>query len=140
MPRPRKSSPPKPTTGELEILAVLWEHGSLSVRAVYNHLAAASSKSTGYSTTLKMMQLMREKGLLDRDDSVRPQIYSAALTRQSAEVGLLDELSQKVFGGSAANLVMSLVSSRKVKPEDLDEMERLIKEAKRQRNNPNAKG
>lgn len=139
MPRPRKSRLPKPTGGELEILAVLWEHGPLPVRAVHNHLAATATKSTGYSTTLKMMQLMREKGLLDRDDSVRPQIYTAAISRQSAEVGLLDELSQKVFGGSAASLVMSLVSSRKVKTEDLDEMERLIKEAKRQRTTPNSK-
>lgn len=138
MPSSRKNIPLKPTSGELEILAVLWEGGPLSVRAVHNELAAIN-KTTGYSTTLKMMQLMRNKGLLKRDDTVRPQIYSAAMTRQTAEVGLLDELAQKVFGGSSAKLVMSLVSSKKVKTDDLEEMERLIKEAKRNRSHPKRK-
>ena len=118
----------QPTDVELQILQVLWRRGPCTVRQV--HDALASERTTGYSTTLKMMQVMREKGLLTRDESVRPQLYRAAETRERTQLKMLDDLAQKAFGGSAATLVMRVLSARRVSPGELAEMQRLIQEAK----------
>ncbi len=124
---PRYPSP-QPTDVELQILQVLWQRGASTVRQVHDTLS--SKRDTGYSTTLKMMQVMREKGLLSRDESVRPQLYAAAETRERTQLQMLDDLAQKAFGGSAATLVMRVLSAQRVSPDEMAEMQRLIREAK----------
>ncbi len=123
---PRRPSS-RPTDVELQILEVLWRRGPSTVRQV--HEALASQRSTGYSTTLKMIQVMREKGLVLRDDSVRPQIYRPAESKQSTQLSMLDDLAQRAFGGSAMKLVMRALSANRVSPEEMDEIQLLIREA-----------
>jgi len=118
----------QPTDVELQILAVLWEQGPSTVRQVHDALAA--QRDTGYSTTLKMIQVMREKGLVVRDDSVRPQLYRAAETKTQTQLQMLDDLAQKALGGSATKLVMRMLSAHRVSAEELAEMQRLIEKAK----------
>ena len=118
----------QPTDVELQILAVLWEQGPSTVRQVHDALAV--QRETGYSTTLKMIQVMRKKGLVFRDDSVRPQLYSAAETKTQTQLQMLDDLAQKAFGGSAKKLVMRMLSANRVSAEELAEMQRLIEKAK----------
>ncbi len=101
---PRKPSN-QPTEVELAILRVLWERGPSSVRQIHNVLK--STRDTGLSTTLKMIQVMFEKGLLIRDESERPQIYQVAQPAEKTRYDLVDHLIQKVFGGSVQNLVLS---------------------------------
>ncbi len=117
-----------PTDVELQILEVLWQHGPRTVRQV--HEALAAERDTGYSTTLKMMQVMRDKGLLVRDDSVRPQLYRATQTREQTQLLMLDNLIDKVFRGSAQKLVMQILSANRVRPDELAEMQQLVEEAK----------
>jgi BlaI family transcriptional regulator, penicillinase repressor len=117
-----------PTDVELQILGVLWKQGPLTVREV--HQALSPERATGYSTTLKMLQVMRDKGRVVRDDSVRPQLYRAAKSEKQTQLQLLDELIRKAFGGSAQKLVMRMLSARHVSPEELAEIERLIAEAR----------
>jgi BlaI family penicillinase repressor len=118
----------KPTDVELQILDVLWRQGPRTVRQVHN--ALASERDTGYSTTLKMMQVMREKGLITRDGSVRPQLYSSAETKEHTQLCMLDDLAQRAFGGSAANLVMRMISADRVSPEELEMMQALLQKAR----------
>lgn len=118
----------RPTDVELQILDVLWQRGPSTVRQVHEVLAA--QRETGYSTTLKMIQVMREKGLVVRDESVRPQLYRAAESKRDTQLQMLDDLSQKAFGGSAKKLVMRMLSAQRVSAEELAEMQRLIEEAK----------
>ena len=125
MPRPPS---PRPTDVELQILDVLWEQGPSTVRQVHQSLAAR--RDTGYSTTLKMIQVMREKGLVVRDESVRPQLYRAAESRRETQLRMLDDLAQKAFGGSAHKLVMRMLSANRVSVEELAEMQRLIEEVR----------
>jgi BlaI family penicillinase repressor len=117
----------QPTDVELQILEVLWRQGPSTVRQV--HEALAQRRETGYSTTLKMLQVMREKGLVVRDESVRPQEYRAAESQYQTQLRMLDNLAQKAFGGSAKRLVMRMLSAERVSAEDLAEMQRLIQEA-----------
>lgn len=118
----------RPTDVELQILDVLWERGPSSVREVHETLAAR--RETGYSTTLKMIQVMRDKGLVVRDESVRPQLYRAAESRRQTQLRMLDDIAQKAFGGSAKKLVMRMLSANRVSVEELAEMQQLIEEAK----------
>ena len=118
----------RPTNVELKILDVLWRQGPRTVRQVHNELA--TERDTGYSTTLKMMQVMRERGLITRDDSVRPQRYRNAETQEHTQLCMLDDLAQRAFGGSAANLMMRMISADRVSPEELERMQELIKEAR----------
>jgi predicted transcriptional regulator len=113
---------------ELQILETLWQRGSSTVRQVHDALAA--DRDTGYSTTLKMMQVMREKGLLLRDDSVRPQLYDAAVGREQTQLLMVDDLINKAFRGSAQKLLMRILSANRVRPEELAEMQKLVQEAK----------
>lgn len=117
-----------PTDVELQILDVLWQRGPSTVREV--HQALSGQRDAGYSTTLKMLQVMREKGLVVRDESVRPQRYRPEKTQKQTQLQMLDELTQKAFGGSAAKLLMRMLSARRVSPTELDEMQRLIHEAR----------
>lgn len=124
---PRHPSP-QPTDVELRILNTLWELGPSTVRDV--HRALSLDRDTGYSTTLKMLQVMREKGLVLCDDSMRPQRYSAAKTKQETQLQMLDALTRKAFGGSATSLMMRMLSGRRISAEELEEIDRLIREAR----------
>lgn len=124
MARPSSS---QPTEVELQILNVLWEGGPFSVRDV--HEALLQERDTGYSTTLKMMQVMLEKGLLVRDESVRPQVYQPAKPREETQLQMLDGLAQRVFQGSAMRLVMRMVSSGRLSAKELEEIQRLSQES-----------
>jgi BlaI family transcriptional regulator, penicillinase repressor len=119
----RKASS-QPTEVELRILAVLWERGPSTVRQVHDVLA--EQRDTGYSTTLKMMQVMLEKGLVRRNDSVRPQIYRAVKSMPQTQVQMLDDLTEKVFGGSAKRLVMRMVSTGRLSAAEVAEIQRLL--------------
>jgi len=123
MPRFRSD---QPTEVELEILQVLWDHEPCALGRIHEMLAQQSERA--YSTTRKMVQVMREKGLITCDESVRPQIYSAAESRERTVLGLLDDLVQRAFGGNARKLVMSLLSAERVTTEEVREMQRLLEE------------
>ncbi len=114
-----------PTEVELQILRVLWERGPSSVREV--HLALEEDRDTGYSTTLKMMQVMTEKGLLLKDDSRRPQVYRPAISQEQAQTQFVDDMIQRVFGGAADKLILRAVSSRHLSREDIEQIRKLLK-------------
>ena len=115
---------PRPTDSELSILSVLWQRGPSTVRAVYEELGRW--QSTGYTTVLKLMQIMIEKGLLKRDDSERSHVYEAAVAQQQTQRQLLGDLLERAFSGSAQQLVMQALASKKASPEDLIEIRKLI--------------
>ena len=117
-------STPKPTKSELAILRVLWDRGPLSVREVQNVLSAA--KPTGYTTVLKLMQIMADKGLVDRDDSVRPQLYRPRHKQAQTQKHLLRDFIDRAYGGSVKALVMHALSSRKPSQKDIQELEALL--------------
>jgi predicted transcriptional regulator len=114
----------RPTKLELSILKVLWESGPLSVREIQNILD--SRKPTGYTTVLKMLQIMTEKGLVDRDETVRPQIYRARYSQEQTQRHLVRDLLDRAFGGSVKALVMQALASRKSSPKDLEAIEKLL--------------
>src|SRR5215510_4073376 len=121
---PGVASTPRPTKSELAILRVLWERGPLSVRDVQNVLSAA--KPTGYTTVLKLMQIMAEKGLVDRDDSVRPQLYRPRHKQAQTQKHLLRDFIDRAYGGSVKALVMHALSSKKPSQKDLEELEAML--------------
>jgi BlaI family penicillinase repressor len=125
---PRTSATPSPTPVELAILQALWMLGSGTVRQIHN--ALKSERDTGYSTTLKMVQVMTEKGLLRKDESVRPQVYRPAQPREKTQLRLIDELIQRAFGGSASELVLRAASAKRISPGELAEVKRLIESAR----------
>ena len=118
----------QPTEVELEILQVLWQQGPCPLGEIHEALAAHSGRA--YSTTRKMIQVMRDKGLVRSDDSVRPQLYSAAKSREDTQLNLLQDLADRAFGGNTKKLVMSLVSAERVTVEEVQEMQRLVEETK----------
>jgi predicted transcriptional regulator len=122
---------PRPTDAELEILRVLWERGPTTVRQV--HEALSGTRETGYTTTLKLMQIMADKGLVTRDESSRTHIYEARLSQEHTQRQLLNDLVDRAFGGSAAELVMRALSTRTTSDEELREIRRLIDEAREDR-------
>jgi predicted transcriptional regulator len=122
--RHNSSMTAKPTEAELAILRVLWDHGPLSVRDIQHILNA--SKPTGYTTALKMLQIMTVKGLVERDESVRPQIYSARYSQKQTQRQLVRDLLTRAFGGSVKELVLQALSTRKSRPEELQAIEKLL--------------
>jgi BlaI family transcriptional regulator, penicillinase repressor len=118
----------QPTEVELQILRILWQTGGATARAVHNGLAEIESKSTTYSTTVKMLAVMLEKGLVKRDEDRTPQLYRAASSRQATQRRMMRHLIDKVFEGSALSLVMQALSSRKASKEELAEVRRLLDE------------
>jgi BlaI family penicillinase repressor len=114
----------RPTAAELQILGVLWEHGPRSVREILHILN--ETKTTGYTTVLKLLQIMTEKGLVNRDETQRPQIYRARYAREHTQRQLLHDLVQRAFGGSVKVLVLQALASRKSSPEELEEIEKLL--------------
>ena len=117
---------PKPTDAEWNILRVLWKRGSCTVREVHEELNV--TRPTGYTTVLKFMQIMTDKGLLLRDEKERAHVYRAVQTQASAQQRLLDDLVEKAFGGSAQRLVMHALSDHPTSPEELAEIRRLLDE------------
>lgn len=120
----------KPTESELEILTVLWERGLASVREVHEELA--KSKDVGYTTTLKLMQIMNEKGLVKRDASVKTHIYQAAVSREKTQKHLLGKMIDGLFGGSSTQLVIQALGNHNASQEELDEIQRLLNDLKKQ--------
>jgi predicted transcriptional regulator len=121
----------RPTDAELAILRVLWERGPATVRQVQEVLG--SERGTGYTTTLKLMQIMLEKGLLRRDTSSHAHVYEAAVTRGQTQRRLVAELLNQAFDGSARQLVLHALSVRKSTPEELAEIRQLLNEIERGR-------
>lgn len=105
-----------PTASELEILQVIWRRGPSTVREVYRTLA--KDRDIGYSTVLKLMQIMTEKGSLVRDEAMRPQVYRAARPRRHTQQGIIRDLVTRAFGGSPASLVMQALSDRRATAEE----------------------
>jgi BlaI family transcriptional regulator, penicillinase repressor len=114
----------RPTEGELSILRVLWDAGPRSVRDIQNILN--QSKPTGYTTVLKLLQIMTEKGLVDRDESQRPQIYRARYSQEQTQGQLVRDLLQRAFGGSVKALVLQALATKASTPQELQEMEKLL--------------
>lgn len=123
---PPKPETRTPTPAELAILTVIWEQGPTTVREVFARIG--ETQDVGYTTVLKLMQIMTEKGLLQCDASVRPQIFRAARPRQQTQRKLLSDLLDRAFGGSPGNLVLQALSLRKASPEELREIRRLLDE------------
>jgi BlaI family transcriptional regulator, penicillinase repressor len=115
-----------PTGAELEILSVLWDRGPSTVRQVNEQLNA--ERRTGQTTTLKLMQIMIEKGLLARDESVRPQVYRPQASRDVVQGRLIGDLMKRAFDGSAAQLVLRALSTQRATPEERAEIRRLLDE------------
>lgn len=120
------ATPALPTASELEILRVIWDRGPSTVREVYRSLSA--DREIGYSTVLKFMQIMTDKGTLVRDERVRPQIYEAAQPQQRMQRGILRDLMSRAFGGSAASLVMHALSERKATADERKQIRALLDE------------
>ena len=121
----------QPTEVELEILNVLWQLGTSPLGEI--HKAVAQRREVTYSTTRKMVQVMRDKGLIECDETVRPQLYIAARSQDQTQLGLLDDLVRRAFGGSTQKLVMSLLSSNRLSPAEFADLKKLVKEAKEAR-------
>lgn len=115
---------PRPTDAELAILSVLWERGPSTVREV--HDALSPTHDSGYTTVLKLMQIMTDKGLVDRDESQRAHVYSSRHGEQRTQRQLLGDLMQRAFGGSPAKLVMQALSTTKASAEDLTAIRNML--------------
>lgn len=120
---------PRPTDAELAILRVLWERGPSTVRQVHEALA---ERATGYTTTLKLMQIMAEKGLVTRDESSRTHVYASRASQEQTQSQLVRDLVDRAFGGSAAALVLRALNTEGSTPDETREIRRLIAEYRRE--------
>ena len=119
-----KIKQPRPTDGELEILRVLWQRGPCTVRDVFDTLS--KSKPIGYTTVLKLMQIMAEKGLVRRDEQERAHIYSARAPQEQTQRQMVRDLLRRAFDDSASQLVMQALASKKTSPEELAQIRQLL--------------
>jgi predicted transcriptional regulator len=117
---------PKPTDAELDILNILWNYGAATVRQVHEHLAQI--KPSQYTTTLKLMQIMAEKGLLERDETDRSHIYHTCFPRERVQRQLAAHLMDRVFGGSARNLLQGALDARKTSKKELAELRQILED------------
>jgi predicted transcriptional regulator len=115
---------PKPTESELEILQILWQHGPTTVRLVNEQLN--QKKEVGYTTTLKIMQIMAEKGLVKRNEESRSHIYEANVNEEATQKHMLDKFLDLTFRGSASKLVMQALGNHNATKAELDEIRKLI--------------
>jgi predicted transcriptional regulator len=120
------ANPCQPTEVELQMLRILWDLGPSPVRDIHERLNA--EKGTNYSTTVKMLSVMLEKGLVKRDESVSPHVYRPAMSRETAGKRLVRGLVEKVYDGAAMSLVLHALKSAKASPEELQEVRRLLDE------------
>lgn len=119
-------TPPRPTDAELGILRMLWQHGPSTVRQVLKALNQDRETEAGYTTVLKTMQIMTEKGLVDRDESQRPQVYRTRLPQEQTQRQLVGDLLDRAFDGSAKRLVMQALADKEVSDEELASLEQLL--------------
>lgn len=119
---------PRPTDRELAILKVLWERGPSTVRQVNE--AISEDRTTGYTTTLKLMQIMAEKGLVIRDESERTHVYKAKAAEEQMQRQLVGDLMDRAFGGSARKLVMQALAAKKVSAVELAKIKQLLDQLK----------
>jgi len=118
------SNRPQPTDGELEILRVLWDRGPSTVRVVFAQLSR--SRPVGYTTVLKFMQIMAEKGLVRRDEEHRAHLYEAMVPRESTQRQLVHDLLDRAFGGSPLQLVMQALSTKRATPDEISQIRHLL--------------
>lgn len=121
---------PKPTETELQILGVLWERGACTVRLV--HEALYREGGAGYTTALKLLQVMHGKGLVERDDSQRAHVYRAAISKERMQKRFLSDIVRRVFGGSASQLVLHALGCQQTTREELDEIRGLLDRLQRE--------
>lgn len=121
----------KPTESELAILQILWTKGEATVREVHEGLA--TTKDVGYTTTLKLMQIMNEKGIVKRDDSMRTHIYQAAVNKEKTQKHLLNKMIDSLFGGSSTQLVIQALGddNQKTSQEEIDKIQALLDQLKK---------
>ncbi|MDX5418093.1 MAG: BlaI/MecI/CopY family transcriptional regulator [Hymenobacteraceae bacterium] len=118
------NSSQKPTESELEILQILWQHGPSTVRYVHEELS--KTKDAGYTTTLKLMQIMAEKGMLSADKASRSHVYKPLLQEEDTQRRLLNRFLDTTFRGSAMKMVMQALGNHQASPEELDEIRNLL--------------
>ena len=121
----------KPTESELEILAVLWNKEAATVRSVHEELS--KTKDSGYTTTLKLMQIMLEKGLVTRDDSSKTHIYQPAVSREKTQNQFLNRMIDTLFAGSSSNLVLQALGGHSASEEELEKIQELINQLKKEK-------
>ena len=114
----------KPTESELEILQVIWKKGQCSVRDVHEELS--KNKDSGYTTTLKLMQIMHEKGLVERDTNAKTHLYKAVITREQAQQGALDKIISTVFKGSTSDLVIQALGQHRASKDEIDAIKNFL--------------
>ncbi|HJV22822.1 MAG TPA: BlaI/MecI/CopY family transcriptional regulator [Holophagaceae bacterium] len=122
---------PRPSEFELAILRVLWRRGSATVRQVFEALQA--ERELGYTTVLKTMQIMAEKGLVLRDESAKTHLYTAAEPESATQGSLVQDLVDRAFGGSALNLLTHALNAQRPSASDLDQLQALIEQARKTR-------
>ena len=122
----KKTKYPKPTEAELGILRVLWQRGPSTVREIWAQINP--EQKTGYTTILKIMQIMHEKGLLERDEAQRSHVYRARLTEEQTQRQVVGHLLERVFSGSAPKLVMQALAVKKATPDELAQIRKLLDE------------
>ena len=130
-----KQAMPRPTDSELEILAVLWEHGASTVREVHERINEANEakqvKPTVYTTVLKMLQIMTAKGLVERDEEQRAHLYRAKLAQEETQQQLVGDLLDRAFDGSATKLVMQALNAKRASAEELTTIREMLDEFER---------
>jgi len=119
----------RPTDAELEILRVLWTRGASTVRDIFREITDA--RDVGYTTVLKIMQIMTEKGLLIRDETVRPQVYQVARSQDDTQKQLMRHLLERAFSGSPGNLVLQALSTKKTTSQERQRIRDLLDELER---------
>lgn len=120
----------KTTESEMEILKILWEEGDSTVREVHDLLSA--SKSSGYTTTLKLMQIMHDKGLLYRNDETRSHVYSAAVKKESMQKQAVSKMISGMFKGSPAKLIMHALGNHRASKEEIGEIKKYLEEMEKE--------
>jgi predicted transcriptional regulator len=123
-----KPSVPRPTDAELAILRVLWQRGPSTVRQV--HEALSGTRQAAYTTSLKLLQIMTEKGLVERDERDRTHVYRARFGEEQTQRQLVRDLVDRAFGGSASKLVLQALASRRASPEELRDIRKAIDSAR----------
>lgn len=126
-----RSAPQKPTASELEILRVLWSRGPSTVREV--HEALSEKKSLGYTSVLKLLQIMTAKGTVRRNETQRAHVYEVCLPAEQTKRQIAGDMLQRVFEGSASQLMMHALAGRKASPEEITELRRMLDEYERSR-------
>jgi len=133
----KKPKLPKPTEAELAILRVLWQRGRSTVREVWEQIRP--SQQTGYTTVLKTMQIMFEKGLVERDETERSHVYKAARSEEHTQRQVVRHVLERLFSGSAPKLVMQALAAKKATPAELAEIRKLLEEMEGGEGNPENK-